>query len=110
MDILYNGWQNKPLYRYGVSPNKLLDYMLSGKPIVHAVASPNDLVADANCGISVPAEDCQAIAEAIQKLCSLTPAQREEELENVVRNTFESISSIQNWQNVFWKKCLMKTD
>ncbi len=78
MDLLYSGWRNKPLYRYGVSPNKILDYMLSGKPIVHAVASPNDLVADAKCGISVPAEDCPAIAEAIQKLSSLTIAQQEE--------------------------------
>lgn len=78
MDVLYSGRHKKPLFRFGISPNKLLDYMLSEKPIVHAVASPNDIVADANCGISVPAQDCDAIAEAIDKLCSLSESRREE--------------------------------
>lgn len=68
MDALYIGWQNKPIYRFGISPNKLMDYMMAGKPILHSVTAGNDLVQDAHCGISVPAEDVDAVVEAVKKL------------------------------------------
>lgn len=68
MDALYIGWQNKPIYRFGISPNKLMDYMMAGKPILHSVTAGNDLVQEAHCGISVPAEDIDAVAEAVKKL------------------------------------------
>jgi glycosyltransferase involved in cell wall biosynthesis len=71
MDILYIGWKKNPLYLYGISPNKLLDYMMAGKPIIHAVDAANDLVAAANCGISVPPENPQAIAEAVSRLIAM---------------------------------------
>lgn len=68
MDALYIGWQNKPIYRFGISPNKLMDYMMAGKLILHSVTAGNDLVQDAHCGISVPAEDVDAVVEAVKKL------------------------------------------
>ena len=67
MDVLYIGWQNKSIYRFGISPNKLMDYMMASKPILHSVTAGNDLVQEANCGISVPAEDVDAVADAIKK-------------------------------------------
>lgn len=44
MDVLYIGWKKEKLYRYGVSPNKLLDYMMAAKPVIHAIEAGNDLV------------------------------------------------------------------
>lgn len=76
MDILFIGWRKMPLYRFGVSPNKLFDYMMAAKPIVHAIDSVNDLVAESGCGISCEAENPQAIAESILKIASLTPDAR----------------------------------
>ena len=68
MDALFVGLQNRSLFRFGISPNKLMDYMMAAKPIVHAVEAGNDLVSEAQCGISVPAENPRAIAEAFRTL------------------------------------------
>ncbi len=77
IDIFYIGWRRSPLYRFGVSPNKLFDYMMAGKPIIHAVEAGNDLVAESGCGMSVPPEDPIAIANAIRKLISMSKDERE---------------------------------
>jgi len=76
MDGLFIGLQHCPLYRFGVSPNKLFDYMMAGKPIVYATSAGNDPVQEANCGISVVAEDSQAIARGILALYQAAPEQR----------------------------------
>ena len=78
MDVLYIGWKNTPLYRFGISPNKLIDYMMSGKPIIHAVNAGNDEVAEAKCGISILPEDSILLKEALSTLRSLSPEQRAE--------------------------------
>ena len=76
MDVLYIGWNKVPLYRFGICPNKLFDYMMAGKPIVHSVQAGNDLVAEAACGISVPPEEPQAIAGAILQMQAMSASQR----------------------------------
>jgi glycosyltransferase involved in cell wall biosynthesis len=77
MDILYIGWNRIPIYRFGICPNKLFDYMMSGKPVIHSVDAGNDLVAESDCGISTPPENPKAIAEAIIKLKALPQNERE---------------------------------
>ncbi|MEH7384309.1 glycosyltransferase family 4 protein [Bacillus sp. JJ1521] len=77
MDCLFIGWRKSPLYQFGVSPNKLLDYMMSGKPIVHSIEAGNDLVKEANCGISVLPEDPRLIADAIKEMYKKTDAERQ---------------------------------
>ena len=76
MDALYLGWAKKPIYRFGISPNKLMDYMLAAKPILHAVEASNDLVSQSHCGISCPPEDPPALARAVLELLHRTPAER----------------------------------
>lgn len=76
MDALYIGLARKPIFRFGVSPNKLIDYMMAGKPVIHAIEAGNDLVAESGCGISVGAEDSHAIARAVCRLMACTPAER----------------------------------
>ena len=75
MDALYVGLQRQPLFRFGVSPNKLMDYMMAAKPVIFAIDAGNDMVADADCGISIEPEDSTAIAQAAQKLASLPKEQ-----------------------------------
>jgi glycosyltransferase involved in cell wall biosynthesis len=75
-DVTYIGWHRQPLYRFGISPNKLIDYMMAACPVVHAVEAGNDPVAEAGCGITVPPEQPHAIADAILRLMAMAPEQR----------------------------------
>lgn len=65
MDVLYIGLKSEPLFRYGVSPNKLIDYMMAGKPILYAIAAGNDPVMEAGCGFSIIPENPEAFAQAV---------------------------------------------
>lgn len=76
IDIAFIGWNRSSLYRFGVSPNKLFDYMMAGRPVVHAIDAGNDLVAESGCGVSVPPENPQAIANAILYLFKMSPKER----------------------------------
>lgn len=78
MDALYIGWRKEPLYRFGVSPNKLIDYMMAGKPVIHSIEAGNDLVKESTCGFSTPPEDPRAIAQAIKSLMTLNSQELEE--------------------------------
>jgi len=76
-DVCFIGLTKDPLFRFGVSPNKLFDYLYAEKPIVYAIESGKYLpVDDAKVGISTPAEDPKTIADAILKLKALSPEQR----------------------------------
>ncbi len=82
MDVLYVGLQRQSLFRFGISPNKIFDYMMSAKPIIQAIDSGNDLIGEAKCGITVEPENTSAIAEAIVQLTDLTPEERQKLGEN----------------------------
>jgi glycosyltransferase involved in cell wall biosynthesis len=77
-DVAYMGWQRQPLYRFGIAPNKLIDYMMAACPILHAVEAGNDPVADAGCGLTVAPEDAQAMVAGIEALRALGPQRRAE--------------------------------
>jgi glycosyltransferase involved in cell wall biosynthesis len=77
-DICYIGWQNTPIYRYGISPNKLSEYMYAQKPVVHAVPETIDPVKEANAGISVKPFDPVALDSALRTLCAMSAEQRDE--------------------------------
>ena len=76
-DALYVGLQRQPLFRFGVSPNKLMDYMMAAKPVLFAIEAGNDMVADAGCGISIPPEDSGAIAAAAVRLSKMPKGELE---------------------------------
>src|SRR5262249_25231335 len=64
------------LYRYGVSMNKLFDYMAAARPIVIAIDSVNNPVAEADAGITVRPEDRESLAQAILELARMSPGER----------------------------------
>lgn len=76
MDALYIGLKGDSLFRFGVSPNKLMDYMMAAKPVIYAVRSGNDMVAESGCGISIPPENPQEIVRAVLTLMSLSLEER----------------------------------
>jgi glycosyltransferase involved in cell wall biosynthesis len=75
-DAFIYGLRDIPLYRYGISLNKLADYLASERPIIFFGRSSYDPVAEANAGFSVPPGDPVAIADAIEKMVALAPEER----------------------------------
>jgi len=68
--------RNINLYKYGISPNKLFDYLAAGKPIVFSGNVYNDIVKEANAGISVEPENSEAFANAIISLYNMEKSER----------------------------------
>jgi glycosyltransferase involved in cell wall biosynthesis len=81
-DACYVGFRHSPLYRFGVSPNKLYDYMAAGRPILLASDAANRPVDEADCGRTIPPEDPVALATAIRDLAARPP----EELDRLGQN------------------------
>jgi glycosyltransferase involved in cell wall biosynthesis len=75
-DIAYIGWQRTPIYRFGIAPNKLMDYLMAQRPVLHSVEAGNDPVAEAGAGLTVPPQDPQAVADGLLALAALDPAER----------------------------------
>jgi len=76
IDIAYIGWQRVPIYRFGIAPNKLMDYMMAGCPVLHSVEAGNDPVVEAGCGLTVPPGDAAAVADGLLQLAALPDAAR----------------------------------
>ena len=75
-DACYVGYRRSPLYRFGVSPNKLYDYMAAGRPVLFAADAANQPVQEADCGLTVAPEDPAALAGAISSLATASEAER----------------------------------
>lgn len=68
-DVCYIGLTKDPLFRFGVSPNKLFDYLYSGTPIIYGIDSGEyKPIKKAQAGLQVPAQDPDKLAEAIIEL------------------------------------------
>ncbi len=67
-DASYVGAAKNKMFRFGIGMNKLFDAMMGGKPILYAVDAPNNMIEQFGCGVSVEAEDAEALAECIREL------------------------------------------
>ena len=65
------------VFGYGISSNKLFDYMAAVKPVIFAVDASNNPVEEARCGLTVPPRDPQALAEVIIQLHQMRKEERE---------------------------------
>ena len=70
-DVCYIGWNNNSLYEFGIAANKIPEYMIAGKPIIHSYSGNCDPVSRAGSGITVPAESSIEIKNAILKLYNM---------------------------------------
>jgi glycosyltransferase involved in cell wall biosynthesis len=71
--------EDSPVFKYGISSNKLFDYLASGKPIIFSCKASNNPVQEASAGITVPPNNPEALAEAVLKLYD-TPEQEKAEM------------------------------
>jgi len=63
---------DRPIYEYGVSLNKLFDYLCAARPIVFAGNVALNPVEISGCGICVPPENPKRMAEGIQTLLEMS--------------------------------------
>ena len=77
-DALVFCLEDSPLYKYGISLNKMFVYLASGKPILLSGNPINNPFQEAGAGISVPPRDPQILAQAVIKLFRMSPQEREE--------------------------------
>ena len=75
-DAFIYGLQDIPLYRFGISLNKLTDYLAGGRPIIFFGRSSYDPVAEAGAGVSVPPGDPALLAGAVETVADASVEQR----------------------------------
>lgn len=66
-----------PVFRWGISPTKLFDYMAAARPVVSAVDAPDDASIDAGAGIRCAAGNAEALADTVLALRAMTPDERD---------------------------------
>lgn len=77
------------LYRYGISMNKIFDYLAAGRPTIIASDAVNNPIAEAGAGITVPPENSAAFAAAILQMVALS-AERRCEMGRAARRHLEN--------------------
>lgn len=76
MDALYIGLQRQSLFRFGISPNKMFDYMMASKPVIQAIDAGNNLVEEAQCGLYAEPDNIEEIRNSILQLKNMPPEER----------------------------------
>jgi len=71
-DLLYVGLRNLPIYRYGMSMNKVFDYMSVKKPILFVSAIEDNIIETINGGIVIKEDDIEKISESIKVFTALS--------------------------------------
>jgi glycosyltransferase involved in cell wall biosynthesis len=71
------GFNNLGIYKFGVSPNKVTEYLSHGLPVVLYVPKSRNLVDEANAGIVTDAESPENLAAALRKMSVLSVEDRQ---------------------------------
>ena len=69
-DILVAAITDSKCFRFGINLNKLCAYFASARPILFSGNPPNDPVQDSGAGLSVAAEDPQAMVAGLRELAA----------------------------------------
>lgn len=68
-DALLATVPNSDVFKFGINPNKIINYMLSGKPIIYSgPLSTNNPVAESGSGICIPAGDAKSLCDSFVEL------------------------------------------
>jgi hypothetical protein len=75
LDIAYIGWSCVPIYRFGIAPNKLMDYMMARRAVLHSVEAGNDRWPRAAAADGA-ARVAAAVADGLRALAARPPRAR----------------------------------
>jgi len=77
-DVCFMSLKNSPIFRFGISPNKLGDYLVAGRPILYAVNASNNPVEEAESGISIEPYNVRQLDDALRKFQEMSESERKE--------------------------------
>ncbi len=75
-DLLYFSTHDSKIWEYGQSLNKLVEYMLSGKPIIGSYNGYETMINEASCGEFLKPYDEEAIIESILRYKNMDNEER----------------------------------
>ncbi|WP_156523508.1 glycosyltransferase family 4 protein [Dietzia sp. 111N12-1] len=70
-DVLYLSMFDSEVWEYGQSLNKLIDYMLAGKPVVASYSGYPSMLNESGSGVFVPAGDSARLAATFRALAEM---------------------------------------
>jgi len=76
LDVMLFSLRDESVARYGLSSNKLFDYLASGRPVVAACEVPDNPVSASGGGICVSPASPEGVADALATLALLGEADR----------------------------------
>jgi len=71
-DLLFVALKDIPLYRFGMSMNKLFDYMAAQRPTLFATNIDDNPIKTADAGLTVPPDDVDEIVNAVRTVYNAT--------------------------------------
>jgi glycosyltransferase involved in cell wall biosynthesis len=77
-DLLYFSVHVSKIWRYGQSLNKVIDYMMAGKPVVASYTGYPSMINEANCGTFVPAGDMPALRCEVERYARMNITERQQ--------------------------------
>ena len=90
-DLLYLGLKDSPLYKFGISLNKLFDYLAAEVPIIFASEIQNNPVKEAKAGLCIAPENADLLEGAIIQIYNMSKDERKHLGEgnlNYIENNF----------------------
>ena len=94
VDVAFISLLPEKLFGFGVSPNKVFEYMYAKKPILWAVEAGNNLVEEAQCGLTVPLNNTDTLKDAILQLKSLS----DEALKELGQNGYNFVNTYHSYR------------
>ena len=70
-DLLYFAVYDSPVWRFGLSLNKLIDYLMAAKPVLASYSGYESMLNEAECGEFVPAGDVASLRDAICRIAEM---------------------------------------
>lgn len=89
-DILYLSTKDSKVWEYGQSMNKVVEYMLSSKPIIASYAGYPSMINEANCGKFVKTSSPDELKKAILSIINLSKEDREQLGQNGKKWVYEN--------------------
>lgn len=75
-DVAIHPILNLDLYRYGLSPNKWMDYMFSAIPFIVCLNGSVHMLSEAGCASVIPPEDLNLLEQEVVRFMQMKPMDR----------------------------------